>query len=62
MGDIESAKIKQPIQLVNPEINRLLEKKIFQTFFESTPATTHCAQCYATTPSTTTTISDFVGK
>ena len=29
---IASAKIKQPIQLANPEINRVLEKKNFQTF------------------------------
>lgn len=59
---IASAKIKQPIQLANPEIKRLLENKIFPTFLESNPATTPCAQGYATTPSTTTTISDFVGK
>ena len=59
---IASAKIKQPIQLANPEIKRLLENEIFPTFLESNPATTPCAQGYATTPSTTTTISDFVGK
>jgi hypothetical protein len=51
---IAPAKIKQSIQLANPEISRLLEKKIFQTFLESTLATTPCAEFCATTPSTTT--------
>jgi hypothetical protein len=59
---IASAMMKQPIQLANHEINRQLENKNFQTFLESNQITTPCAQCYATTPSTTTTISDFVGK
>ena len=54
--------LKQSIQLANPEINRLLENNFFQTFLESNQITAPCANSYATTPSTTTTISDFVGK
>ena len=54
MGDSISKDKAINSVIANPEISRLIEKNIFQRFLESTPATTPCPQCYATTPSTTT--------